>query len=91
MANTGARPEEKSSKKPSSLKKDIVSLEKDAAILKAQLDSLTPTKIPISSERDELLQERARLQKLVEERRESAETRRLRRDIGGLKKSSLPI
>ncbi|KAH3890514.1 hypothetical protein DPMN_014598 [Dreissena polymorpha] len=51
----------------------------------AQLDSLTPKKISISSERDELLQERARLQNIVEERRESAETRRLRREIEELK------
>ncbi|KAH3894071.1 hypothetical protein DPMN_018228 [Dreissena polymorpha] len=64
MEDTGARPKEKSSKKPSSLKDDIVSSEKEEAMLKAQLDSLTPKKISISSERDELLQERARLQKL---------------------------
>ncbi|KAH3733552.1 hypothetical protein DPMN_039981 [Dreissena polymorpha] len=63
MADTGARPKEKSLKKPSSSKENIASLEKEEAMLKAQLDSLTPKKISYSSERDELLQERARLQK----------------------------
>ncbi|KAH3691805.1 hypothetical protein DPMN_192336 [Dreissena polymorpha] len=74
MSDTGARPREKSSKNPCSLKEDIVSLEKEESMLKEQLDSLTPIQIPISSERDQILQERERLQKLLEEHRESAET-----------------
>ncbi|KAH3699481.1 hypothetical protein DPMN_074437 [Dreissena polymorpha] len=84
MADTGARPKEKSSKKPSSLKEDSVSLKNVEAMLKAQLASLTLKKIPISRERDQLLQERAQLQKIVE-RRDSVETCRLRREIEELK------
>lgn len=87
MADTGARPKEKVSKHTASIQDQLVGLENEEVRLKSDLQKLTPKKpSPDVNLRDELLRERARLQQLVEDRRQSAETRRLRKEIEELRR-----
>ncbi|XP_052766001.1 uncharacterized protein LOC128207231, partial [Mya arenaria] len=87
LVDTAARQKENMAQWASHMQYQSVDLKNEDALLKSDQGKLVPSQTPPEAGlRDELLRERARLQKLVKERDQLKETRRLQKEIEELRR-----